>query len=352
MSTDNFYTVSPRKASKMIKRAMYAGLTPFVKSSPGIGKSSIAHALAKEENLAVIDHRLSTSAPEDLTGLPQFKDGFARFAPFRELFPLEDAPLPKDADGKEMNGWLLFLDEFNHASKAVQAAAYKLILDRKVGQHRLHPNVVMLCAGNKATDRAFTNNLSTATQSRLVHINMIHSFPEWLEDVALVQGYDSRIIAYLSQYPEKLMDFRPEHDGDTYCCPRTWEFVDRMYNGLPIDEEDTALIGGTITHGVATSFVAYQSIYKKLVPFDEIIQDPSYCRLPDEDDLGIIWATVTNMMEKTDIKNFGKLVKYADRLDQSYRLLFYRGALTRDPEIQKTPEGRKAVVAIGKYLNA
>ena len=52
------------------------------------------------------------------TGLPHFtKDGKAEFMPFN-IFPLENTPLPKDKDG-----WLLFLDEFNSATKMVQAAA-------------------------------------------------------------------------------------------------------------------------------------------------------------------------------------------------------------------------------------
>ena len=64
-------------------------------------------------------------------GLPKFEDNKATFVPF-DIFPLSDWKLP---EGKE--GWLLFLDEFNSASKAVQAASYKLILDRCIGGTRL-----------------------------------------------------------------------------------------------------------------------------------------------------------------------------------------------------------------------
>jgi shikimate kinase len=37
-----------------------------------MGKSSIAKSLAKEANLQIIDHRLSTSEPTDMSGLARF----------------------------------------------------------------------------------------------------------------------------------------------------------------------------------------------------------------------------------------------------------------------------------------
>ncbi|MFR7882339.1 MAG: hypothetical protein ACLU5J_13335 [Christensenellales bacterium] len=90
-------------------------------------KSSVDKQIAKEYNLKLIDLRLSCD-PTDLTGLPHFEGRKATFSPF-DIFPTEYAPIPENKEG-----WLLFLDEFNSANKAVQAASYKLILDRMVGK--------------------------------------------------------------------------------------------------------------------------------------------------------------------------------------------------------------------------
>lgn len=118
----SMYTCSPRTLKKNLVICMNAGLTPFVTSSPGTGKSDIVREIAKEYNLEVIDIRLSQCASEDLQGLPKFeqdKNGIqrARFIPF-DLFPLEGTPLPK---GK--SGFILFLDEMNSAPRSIQAAA-------------------------------------------------------------------------------------------------------------------------------------------------------------------------------------------------------------------------------------
>ena len=122
MSDLEIYRVTPRKARKYIEKALVAGNVPFVQSSPGIGKSSIVKEIAKIYRLKLIDHRLSTSAPEDLSGLPHFTTDAqgvrrASFIPF-DIFPLSTDPLPEGYDG-----WLLFFDEFNSAPREVQAAA-------------------------------------------------------------------------------------------------------------------------------------------------------------------------------------------------------------------------------------
>ena len=343
------YSCTPRQVRKFINEILLAGLVPFVQSSPGMGKSTIMRSVAAENNLKLIDHRLSTSAPEDLSGLPEFYTNSAgarraRFVPFGDLFPLEGDELPEGKDG-----WMLFFDEFNSASKSVQAAAYKPILDHQMGQYNLHKNVVVTAAGNLAGDRAITNALSTAMQSRVVHLEMQVNFEEWLYDVALKENYDSRIIAYLSQFPSKLMDFRPDHKDKTFCCPRTWEFVNRLITGKVVTDGDAMLLAGTITSGTAVDFVQFCKIYMNLITIDQILADPAKCPLPGDQNMR--WATIKHMMEKVNDKNFAQLCTYADRFDVSFRILFYRSTLVRNPALRQSPTFVGAMATLGKYLN-
>jgi len=342
------FQCTPRQVRGFMRDILFAGLVPFVQSSPGMGKSAITKSIADELNLKLIDHRLSTSAPEDLSGLPEFYtneqgERRARFVPFGDLFPLEGDPLPAGKDG-----WLLFLDEMNSASKPVQAASYKLILDKMTGQRHLHSNVAMVAAGNLSTDRAITTNLSTAMQSRVVHLEMRVSFDEWLMDVALKEGYDSRIVAFLSQFPSKLMDFKPDHNDKTFCCPRTWEFVERMINGKPVTDASSLLLAGTITQGVAVDFVQFCQIYANLITIDRIVADPENCPLPNEQSMR--WATITHMMEKVTEQNFEKVSQYADRFTMDFRILFYRSVLIRQPKLRSHSAFINALASLGRYL--
>jgi hypothetical protein len=347
---DNLYRCTPRQTRAFVKEILEAGLVPFVQSSPGMGKSTIMRSIAKELNLKLIDHRLSTSAPEDLSGLPRFNEqGFAEFVPFADLFPVEGMTIPK---GKY--GWMVFLDEFNSASKSVSAAAYKLILDRMTGQHNLHENVLLTCAGNLSTDRAITNPISTAMQSRVIHIEMEVNFEEWLYDVALAENYDSRIIAYLSQFPSKLMDFRPDHNEKTFCCPRTWEFTNKLITlpeggQKPVKDSTASLLAGTITSGVAVDFVQFTKVFHNMVTVPEIRKDPEHCRVPQ--DAGSKWAVITHMMEKITDENFDDLSTYADRFTMDFRILFYRSTLVRQPKLRQHPAFVRALSGLSKYLN-
>lgn len=340
---------TPRETKKFMVHAIIKGVTPFVQSSPGLGKSSITYEIANEHDLVLIDERLSTRSPVDLSGLPDFigqgKDRRASFTPFN-VYPTEDTEIPK---GKA--GWLLFLDEFNSAPKTVQAAAYKLILDRMVGLHRLHPNVVIACAGNLSTDRAIVNPMSTAMQSRLVHIEMTHSHKEWLEDVALKHGYDERIIAYLNYMPGRLMDFRPDHNEKTFCCPRTWEFMNRLVNGVSNAGlgEFTKLFGGTITSGVATDFVAFTEVYKNMISFKMILSDPSGAPIPA--DLMTRWAVISHIMEKVTKETFADTCTYINRFTTDFKVLFYRSILVRHPSLRSNPDFIKAMSEMSRYFH-
>lgn len=350
LSDPEIYNVNAREARDFIKNDILpAGLVPFIRSSPGVGKSAIIRSIARELWLKMIDHRISTSDVTDFSGLPDFTDTRATFKPF-DLFPLEGDPLPV-VDGKQMDGWFLFFDEFNSGLHPVQAACYKLVLDWMVGQHRLHERVAMALAGNLSTDRAIVNNLSTAMQSRLVHLILECNFRIWLEDVALKEGYDERIIAFLSWKEDYLMDFDPDHQELTFCCPRTWEFMDRMVRGKDVTDRKTQLYAGTITSGKAVEFVQFCQIWKDkdMVTFADVMRDPHGAPVPQQSQRK--WIITSELMTKTKEKDYTTIAAYVDRLDLSFKALFYRGLLVNEPKLRAHPQFAQAMLKVSQYLN-
>jgi MoxR-like ATPase len=131
-----------------------------------------------------------------------------------DTFPLETDPIP---DG--YNGWLLFFDEINSAPKAIQASAYKLVLDRKVGQTKLHKNCAIVAAGNLETDGAIVEEMSTALQSRMVHIELQVDVEQWVA-WAQKKGIHHMITSYIQFKPGMLNTFKADHTDKTYACPR------------------------------------------------------------------------------------------------------------------------------------
>ena len=85
--------VNSKQATEYVTMAMKAKLVSMIHGDPGIGKSDIVKAIAKQFKLFLIDIRLSQCDPTDLNGFPYFKPGDKRatYVPL-DMFPLTDTP--------------------------------------------------------------------------------------------------------------------------------------------------------------------------------------------------------------------------------------------------------------------
>ena len=338
----NLTELSPSTVKKAVELCMRARVVPFIVGSPGCGKSQIVKEIADEYGLKMIDCRLSTMEPTDLQGLPWIQDGKAQFNPY-EFFPLEDTPIPKG-----YQGWCLFLDEFNSASRATQAAAYRVVLDREVGQHKLHSHCFVIAAGNKLTDNAIVNRLSTAMISRVVHLPMIADFDDWLLNFAIPHKIDERIIAYLSMYPDKLMQFDPEREDEVFCSPRTWEFASKLIraNEGKLSKGLIPVLSGCITFEEATSFVQFSEVYKDLITIDMLQKNPD---MEPPQDHATLWATVIHLINATTKDNFKDLVVFLRKIPSTFQIVYLRSLKSLHRDLLDEPEFVKFVEEIGDF---
>lgn len=321
------FKVTPSTARQDLIDCMEAGLVPFLTSSPGLGKSSIAVQIANDFNLEVIDVRLSQCTPEDLMGLPMREGNKAFFASFN-MFPTEDMEVPP---GK--NGWLLLLDEFNSAPKTVQAASYKIVLDGMVGQAKLHEDVYIIAAGNLATDRAIVNQLSTAMQSRVVHLEMEANLKDFM-DYAVKADFDSRILGFLEFQPSKLHSFKPDHNDKTFACPRTWEFASRLIKGKPLERLSLPLLAGTLSEGVAVELHTFIKEFQHLPRYEQILESPKTLAIPPEPSTK--YALITMLADKVVYDDLDKIFQFVERLPAEFQAVFFRTLYRKDPKFKKS----------------
>lgn len=326
-------TVSPTQLLEEIIAVCCVGLVPMATSSPGVGKSSIFRQFADAYNLKFIDCRLSTMAPEDLTGLPMRDGNKAIFAPF-DFFPVEGDEIPEGYDG-----WFILFDEITSATKPMQAAAYRIILDKLVGNQKLHPNVLMGAAGNKTTDKAVVHQMSTALQSRLVHYELVVSVDDFT-DHAVKQGYDYRITAFVNYLPSSLMDFRPDHHDKTFACPRTWEFLSRMIKDKEVSHKIFPRVAGTIGSGMATEFISFAQEFDRLPKYSDIVASPVSIPVPSESSTK--YATLSMLLENTKIDDLSRIFEYIGKFSSEMQILYLRGLATRHPELPSNNSTFKA----------
>ena len=295
------------KIENEIPKLIKANIVPFLHSSPAIGKSSLAKQIANKFNLEVIDLRLTECDSSDLNGLPFFENGKSKFLPF-DTFPLQGDSLP---DGKK--GWLLLLDEFNSAMPSVQAAAYKLVLDRQVGQYKLHDKVAIIACGNLDTDNAIVNTMSSALISRFAHFYIELNNNDW-QEWAIKNNIDPMITAFLSFKPSCLYTFNP-NSNEPYACPRTWEMVNKL------TEPSLILLASLLGDGVASEFMAFKKHYEELPNLEQIIQNPTDYPVPSN--LAVQWATLAMVVSELE-KNVPACVTYLKRFNKELHMVALR----------------------------
>lgn len=308
--------VSLHEAIDLVEIAISAKLVPFIHGSPAIGKSSIVHQIANKHKLKMIDIRLSQCDPTDLLGMPKFEGIKVTYAPF-DTFPLESDPIP---DG--YNGWCLFMDEANSAPRSVQAASYKLTLDRMVGQHRLHDKVAIVCAGNLDTDGAITEEMSTALQSRLCHIEVYADLQEFLK-YAMENSFDYRITSYLEFKPTSLYSFKPDHSDKTYASPRTWEFCDKIMKKTNDYKKLLPLLSGVLSEGIAREFIAFMKHEDKLAKISDIVANPTGTKIPEEP--SVLYALTGALSHHINEETCKELALFIDRLPTEFQIITFRG---------------------------
>ncbi|HKY03161.1 MAG TPA: MoxR family ATPase [Burkholderiales bacterium] len=183
---------------------------------PGVGKSQLIAKVAEAHGVPLIDIRLAQMEPTDLRGIP-FRDG-------KHVVWSVPAQLP-DEERHGLRG-ILFLDEITSAVPTVTAAAYQLILDRRLGEYAVPPGWAIFAAGNRQGDRGVTYQMPAPLANRFTHYELEADLDDWIV-WAHTKQVDERLIAFLRFRPDLLFDFDPARYMVAYPTPRSWEFADR-----------------------------------------------------------------------------------------------------------------------------
>lgn len=226
----------------------------FIWGPPGVGKSDVVRQVGAKKGIPVIDVRLTLLDPTDLRGLPFIRDGEAIWA--RPVF------IPKEEiHGKE--GILLF-DEMNAAMPAVQAAAYQITLDRRIGEHKIPDGWRVWCAGNREGDRAVTYRLPTPLVSRLMHVELTPDYEAWKEWA--YGKIDDAVIGFLGYRQELLFKFDPNKASRAFPCPRTWQRASELLGAFRDDDTHIlrTVLSGVIGEGPCIEFIGYLKVVDKI----------------------------------------------------------------------------------------
>jgi hypothetical protein len=200
----------------------------------GIGKSTIPAQYAKENNY-YFEHQFATGQEtSDLVGLTKER---------AELLNGEEVVIQYWTQPVWLwriwkNHYLgiktvLLIDEVNRANEEVIQMTLSILNDRKIHEHKLPPDCLILTAINPESSDQYegvdynVKFLDKAIYSRVFLVDLSITVPEWLR-WAESNGINRSIISFISQNPTQLYCNIPTQTN--FADPRSWEKFSDVLN--------------------------------------------------------------------------------------------------------------------------
>lgn len=338
----------PIHVPKAIDVCIKANRSLLLWGSPGVGKSQLVAQYAKANDFDLIDLRLSQLEPVDLRGCPRL-----------DLEELLTRWCPPDFFPRNGRG-ILFMDEITSASQGTQAAAYQLVLDRKLGNYEVPPEWRIIAASNRMTDRAIVNQMATPLRTRFTSIDVDTHAEDWCR-WAMANEIADEVISFIRFRPETLNEFEPRvaspnetqraaavRDARSIATQRSWHALsDEFKVGIP-PEIELEMYTGNVGVVCGTEFQAFVANIRNMPNLDVILLNPMHARVPTEPSMK--YAVSVGLASRASPENFDRVMQYAMRLDPEFQAMLVRDAQYRKPELVNTKTFQQWAIANGNAL--
>lgn len=309
----------------------------FLWGAPGIGKTkTIIDKFGNQLNHKVIPVLAGQSEPTDLTGIPfNYENLYAKYVvPWWGFLASDHPEVPKEYQEPTV----LFFDDLPTAPEQVQAAFYKIVDEKIIGDLNIRENVRIIAAGNRLDDMSAVTDMPKALCNRFMHLYVRPDIDTWLE-FAVKNGIHPHVVFFLRQNQQYLSQFNDALESTethAFATPRTWEMLSRSLFEL----EEKNLRGdnhevdyeGNILQGcigkLGPLFRSTISTKYHAIPIEDIISDPENAQIPDISEPDRLYATVSNLehwfLQPQNHKHYSPYLTYANRLPEDFGILLIR----------------------------
>jgi len=323
--------------------------------APGLGKSSVAFQAAAQiyngptnattvtglpdENWFVVIRAMDKD-PVDLKGLPFVKDGKTQWSE-PDLIGL-----------LRPEGGVICIEELPQALPAVQCVLRELLLDHRIGGHKIPDTWTVIATGNRVEDKAGAGRLLSHVASSVIVMTMEISVEDW-QGWAVRVGIKPDVRSFINFRPDLLHNFEPSRMVNA--DPRGWESVSIISEHVP-DDLLHQVCAGKVGDGPAAEYVGFRRIYTQLPDPRHMLDNAATCKIPTE--LAVVYAMVGSLTEAVrnnpKAKDMAGIVTISSRLSTEHGVLLFRDAMGISPAhrgmIVAAPGARKWLAANAEFL--
>tara|TARA_R100000951_G_scaffold73774_2_gene62162 strand:- start:579 stop:1589 length:1011 start_codon:yes stop_codon:yes gene_type:complete len=241
--------LTPKQAIVEIVKLTKLGMPIYIQGSVGLGKTSVARAVAKEIKAKYWELRCAEIDPFEIAG-GMFLDEKTETS---RRFPNEILPTKKV---------VLCLDEITQAQADCESVLLKLVQEGQVGKTKLHKDTIIIATGNAVADRAGCKRMGTALRDRFIFVEIEANAMEWLDWYEAQDDHNVAVAEYIKDNPEMIHQYDPKLEMNQP-SPRNWDRLGKVLTAT----KHPAIIAGIIGEKTAKPFLAFE---RTLVPMPSV----------------------------------------------------------------------------------
>ena len=315
-------------------------VTVHLRGQPGIGKSSILQTLGKRfpDHIPVYIDCADLDLGDLAMPAMNHNDKTTSFYP-NERFSLQH--------GKPV---LIMLDEITKASEPVKNMLLPVMLERRLGSVKFHPDSIVYSTGNLTTD-GVGDAMKAHAKNRLTMVTVRNpNDDEWI-NWGVDNGVAPEVLAWVKQFPhclamytdesqkENMYMYNPRKQQDSFVSPRSLAKASLIVKNRDVLGEDTTLTAlvGTIGESAARDMSAYFNLADGLPSRESVYKEPKKAMVPHDPSARVI-LVMRELMTITE-EHMDAWMEYLQRLPMETQALF---------AINIMASSRKAVAATNK----
>jgi len=354
--------VTLQQATNLIQTCGHTNTFMF-RGAPGIGKSSMLHALSHnmpDYHVCYVD-----TCNLDLgdLGLPLI-DRTSHDIPTTAYAP------STRFGAHQARPVLIMLDELGKASRPVLNMLLPVILERRLGEHYLPTGSIVFATTNLDTD-GLSDSVPAHAYNRMTVVPIANpTSEEWIHWATSTSSphhaIAPEVLAFAQQYPQVFecyaddptstnpYIFNPlKHQTRAFCSPRSLAHASHLItHRQTLGEAILPALAGTIGESAARDMDALLRLSDKLPTVEEIVANPTTAPLPTDAAAYFILAfALATSASKTTIS---AMMQYVERWDAFEAKALYittlAGNREKAPMACSDPLFRQAATQLGKYF--